>query len=175
VKAAVRRFPRGGTSSGIHLRPQTSARHDAARQVIGLEEKRPAGSARTRRSVGNSRRRPRIRSVRCIQGNTQGAHQYGNLIVRRDDFVKHTTSPSHRDRSQQVVIPDVSQIASATSDLSIRSDGRRVPQSVRTPRPLLRVRRRWIWLVRISLASNRTGRDAPPEKFRHRTTALILL
>src|SRR5215475_5152119 len=59
-----------------------------------------ARSARTRRIVWSARRWPQ----RGTSGVKSSLDQKWSLVKYRDVSVKHATSPSHRDRSRQVVI-----------------------------------------------------------------------
>jgi hypothetical protein len=79
------------------------------RQIIRLEEEASARSARTQRSIRSSRGRLR---AGCVYGVPYGIAGKRHLIEYRDDTIKHATSPSRRDCSQQVVISRVFQIQS---------------------------------------------------------------
>jgi hypothetical protein len=95
---------------GFRLQPQTSRSATRRTQVIRLEEEASARSARTQRSIRSSRRRPRTGCV--VYGVPNGIVGKWHLIEYRDDTIKHATSPSRHDCSQQVVISRVFQIQS---------------------------------------------------------------
>src|SRR5258707_416776 len=65
---------------------------------------------RTQRSIRSSRGRPRAGCV--VYGVPYGIVGKRHLIEYRDDTIKHATSPSRHDCSQQVVISRVFQIQS---------------------------------------------------------------
>src|SRR6266404_8679311 len=96
--------------AGVRLQPQTSRSATSRTQIVRLEEEASARSARTQRSIRSSRGRPRAGCV--VYSVPYGIVGKWHLIEYRDDTIKHATSPSRHDCSQQVVISRVFQIQS---------------------------------------------------------------
>jgi hypothetical protein len=142
------------------LRHRPAVRRDAVGQEMSGWRKSFVRSARTRWSVRNSRGRARtgaVQTARC--GIVEKCH----LTENRADTIKHATSPSHRDRSRQVVIPRVFQIQSPATE----RQNRPVATPPRLARPLqhahlLRLRRDRGWLVRISLIQSERDKNVSP-------------
>ena len=90
----------GATSSdAFRSGHRSTVRRSAVGQIIGWRKKPSARSARTRRSVRSSRGRwagNNIWGVRDALGVRYDLVRNTNVECRDDDFVKHTTSPSHR-------------------------------------------------------------------------------
>jgi len=105
---------RGATSIG----PSSSAIDrpfgEMPRAIIRLEEEGSARSARTQRSVRSSREGLRAGNVQGIPFSVVVVAKW-YLSEYRVGSVKHATSPSHRDCSQQVVISREFQIQSSAS------------------------------------------------------------
>src|SRR6266481_706512 len=100
--------------AGVRLQPQTSRSATSRTQIVRLEEEASARSARTQRSIRSSRGRPRAGCV--VYGVPYGIVGKWHLIEYRDDTIKHATSPSRHDCSQQVVISRVFQIQSIATE-----------------------------------------------------------
>ncbi len=162
--------------AGVRLQPQTSRSATSRTQIVRLEEEASARSARTQRSIRSSRGRPRAGCV--VYGVPYGIVGKWHLIEYRDDTIKHATSPSRHDCSQQVVISRVFQIQSIAIEHK-KSFSRFAAASfspfVNTPTNTSTYASPSRDCCSYLSCSKRARRDAPPEKFRHRTTALILL
>src|SRR5882762_6240114 len=105
--------------AGVRLQPQTSRSATSRTQIIRLEEEASARSARTQRSIRSSRGRLRTGYVVCgvpYVGVPYVIVGKWHLIEYRDDTIKHATSPSRHDCSQQVVISRVFQIQSIATE-----------------------------------------------------------
>ena len=99
--------------AGVRLQPQTSRSATSRTQIVRLEEEASARSARTQRSIRSSRGGLR---AGCVYGVPYGIVGKWHLIEYRDDTIKHATSPSRHDCSQQVVISRVFQIQSIATE-----------------------------------------------------------
>jgi hypothetical protein len=131
----------------------------ATRQSSCLEKKRPARSARTRRSLG-------VRAnVRGVDYGTTGDLRFGcRWFDSSDDTVRHKSSPSRRDVSRQVV----SLLVSSNSNCRYRTPKcpalrRRVSSSTRSLAPRSRCQTPTDVLVSLVRSPELPG--ISPEKF----------
>src|SRR5882762_7194877 len=149
---------------GFVFSHRPAVRRQAARRSSGWKKKRPRGQ----------------RVLNGLSGVPYGIVGKWHLIEYRDDTIKHATSPSRHDCSQQVVISRVFQIQSIAIEHK-KSFSRFAAASfspfVNTPTnmPTYASPSRDCCCCTYLSCSKRARRDAPPEKFRHRTTAPILL
>ena len=158
---------------GFVFSHRPAGRRDAAGKIIRLEEEGSARSVRTQRSIRSSRQRTRADGVQWVPFSLV---EKWYLIEYRVDSIKHATSPSRRDCSQQVVISrefQIQSIASKHQNRSAASPPRWLSPVTTCPpaSPSARLRS----AVRISLAQSERGAMPLLEKFRHKTTVLILL
>jgi hypothetical protein len=103
---------------GFVFSHRPAGRRDAAGKIIRLEEEGSARSVRTQRSIRSSRQRTRADGVQWVPFSVV---EKWYLIEYRVDSIKHATSPSRRDCSQQVVISREFQIQSIASKHQNRS------------------------------------------------------
>ena len=151
----------------------------AAAQIKGwMEREAAARSARTQRSSRSSRGWT-IRSV--VQGFRSGLD--GNECAEcRVDSVKHSPSPSHREKSRRAIITSV--FKASLPPPNIRLSDRRAAAYLslssstrsRTPRSQSLRCQQAPYLPRSYFpCPDHAERERHTGKFRHRTTALILL
>src|SRR5439155_25602323 len=100
----------------------------------------------------------------------------------RVDSVKHSTSPSHRENARRAITSLVFQSQSAASEHPlVRPLRRRVSQSVvfntftNSAFPIVASSASILFALSYSPCPERAEREHHARKFRHRTTALILL
>ena len=174
-ETAVRTVPRGGDlKRGFVSRHRPAVRRERRGQITGWKREASARSARTRRSVRSSRGRPRTRS-----GIEYGIVGKWNLDRLPRCFRKAYNLPlSPRLPTASCHFKRVSNSVGNVRNLNIVQSryaaAHLSPSAFNPSGDLLLARLRLVDAVSLLFRTER-GRKASPEKFRHRTTVLILL